>query len=395
MQQTADDDHVFMAEALRLARRGRFTVRVNPRVGCVLVKQDKVIGSGYHVRHGYNHAEVNALSDASRNAESPKGATAYVTLEPCAHQGNTPPCAESLAAAGIARVVAAIKDPNPLVNGQGLIYLQQRGVATRCHVMEDEARALNRGFIKRMTDHLPYLTVKAAISLDGKTALTSGESKWITSESSRLDVQRLRACSCAILTGIDTVLYDDPLLTVRLSERELGIEASVGGRDGRFEQSIRFKQPVKFEQPVRVILDTNLRFPVTAKTLDTPGKVIVYTCCDDSEKIAALREREVEAVQVDKVADRVDLKAVMYDLAERGVNEVWVEAGATLTGNLLAQGLVDRIIVYMAPCLMGDSSIGFAKLPPITSMQDRVALKIEDTRFVGSEIRVTASPLRA
>ena len=383
MQQTADDDHFFMAEALRLARRGRFTVRVNPRVGCVLVKQGRVIGGGYHARHGYNHAEVNALNDASRNAENVEGATAYVTLEPCAHRGKTPPCAEVLATARVARVVAAIKDPNPLVDGRGLTYLRQRGVATRCHVMEEDARALNRGFIKRMIDRLPYLTVKAAISLDGKTALSSGESKWITSESSRLDVQRLRACSCAILTGVDTVLYDDPLLTVRLSERELGIESGVGGKDG------------KFEQPIRVVLDTNLRFPVTARTLDTPGKVIVYTCADDGEKIAALQERGVEIAQVNKVADRVDLKAVMYDLAGRGVNEVWVEAGATLTGNLLGRGLVDRIIVYMAPCLMGDSSIGFAKLPPITSMRDRVALKIEDTRFVGSEIRVTARPLPA
>ncbi len=375
MQQT-ENDHTFMAEALRLARKGLFTVRVNPRVGCVLVKQGRVIGRGYHARHGYNHAEVNALNDASRNAENVEGTTAYITLEPCAHQGKTPPCAEAMVAAKVARVVAATKDPNPLVNGGGLAYLRRHGIATRCHVMEDEARELNKGFIKRMTDRQPYVTVKAAMSMDGKTALTSGESKWITSESARLDVQRLRARSCAILTGIETVLYDDPLLTVRLSRQELGIE-----RD--------------FEQPVRAVLDSRLRFPMAARMLNAPGKTIIYTCADDSEKTTALQQRGVEVNQVDAVADRVDLKAVMSDLAVRGINEAWVEAGATLAGSLLEQGLVDRIIVYVAPCLMGDSNRGLAKLSSVTSMQDRMALRIEDSRFVGNDIRITASPLPA
>jgi len=361
-----------MAEALRLAQKGLFTVRVNPRVGCVLAKQGKIIGGGYHVRHGQSHAEINALNGATENVEN---ATAYITLEPCAHQGNTPPCVESIVAAKIARVVVATMDPNPLVNGKGLAYLKQHGIKTRCHVLEKDAQELNKGFIKRITANQPYVTVKTAISMDGRTALTSGESKWITGEHARLDVQKLRARSCAVLTGIETILYDDPSLTVRLSKQDLEIEE-------------------EFEQPARVILDTNLRLPETAKVLKFPGKVIVYTCSDDDEKTAALQRRNVEVARANMSANRIELKSVMYDLANRGINEVWTEAGATLTGSLLEQNLVDEIVIYMAPCLLGDSDRGLARLSSITKVRDRMALKIEETRFVGSDIRITAKPLQ-
>ncbi len=371
MQQITND-HAYMAEALRLAQKGLFTVRVNPRVGCVLVKQGKIIGSGYHARHGQSHAEVNALNSATENVEN---ATAYVTLEPCTHQGNTPPCVEPIVAARVARVVVATRDPNPLVNGKGLEYLKQHGIETRCHVLEKDAQELNRGFIKRIIANQPYVTVKTAISMDGRTALTSGESKWITGEHARLDVQKLRASSCAILTGIETILYDDPSLTVRLSRQDLGIEE-------------------EFEQPARVILDTSLRFPETAKVLKSPGKVIVYTCSDNDEKSTALRRRNVEVTRVNMSANRVELESVMHDLASRGINEVWTEAGATLTGSLLEQNLVDKMIIYMAPCLIGDSDRGLARLSSITTMRDQMALKIEETRFVGNDIRITAKPLQ-
>ncbi len=370
MQQKLND-HAYMAEALRNARKGLFTVRINPRAGCVIVKQGKIIGSGYHAYFGQNHAEINALNNATDNVEN---ATVYVTLEPCSHEGKTPPCVESLVAAKITRVVAATKDPNPLVNGKGLTYLKQHGIETSCNVLKNDAMELNKGFIKRVTTNLPYVTVKSAISIDGKTAIASGDSKWITSEQARLDVQKLRARSCAILTGIETILIDDPSLTVRLSKNDLGIEKQI-------------------EQPIRVVLDTHLRIPSTAKVLHLPGNVLIYTSSDNKEKIKKLQHDNVDVVNTNISVNQVDLKDVMRDLANRGINEVMVEAGSTLVGNLLDQGFVDEMIIYIAPHILGDSGRGLAKLSSITTMRDRIALELIENKIVGNEIKIVAKPI--
>ena len=370
MQQILND-HAYMAEALRLAQKGLYTTRINPRVGCVIVKRNNIIARGFHAYPGQNHAEINALNSATESVEH---ATAYVTLEPCAHQGKTPPCVESLVAAKIARVVAAMNDPNPAVNGKGFSYLEKHGIETRCNLLEKEAQELNKGFIKRITAKRPYVTIKSAVSIDGKTALASGESKWITSEQARLDVQRLRARSCAILTGIETVLHDDPSLTVRLSKKDLGIEKEL-------------------EQPTRILLDTHLRIPETAKVLHPPGKVIIYTCSNDNEKALALQNENIDVVQTNISENQVDVLEVLHNLASREINEVLVEAGATLVGSFLDNNHADEMIIYMAPHLMGDSGRGLAKLPSITTMNDRLALEIEETILIGSNIRIKAKPL--
>lgn len=370
MQQNLND-HACMAEAMRLAQKGLYTTRINPRVGCVIVKQGKIIARGLHAYYGQRHAEIDALSNAIDNVEN---ATLYVTLEPCAHHGNTPPCVENLVAAKISRVVAAIIDPNPLVSGKGLAYLEKNGIETSCNVLEKDAIELNKGFIKRITKNLPYVTVKSAISVDGKTALASGESKWITGKHARLDVQKLRARSCAILTGIDTILCDDPSLTVRLSEQELRISKQV-------------------EQPLRVILDTHLRTPKTAKVLNLPGKTVIFTCSNDMEKIKALQNQNIDVVSVSCSDNRVDIQAVLHDLANRGINEVLVEAGPTLVGKMLDQKQVDEMIIYIAPYLLGDTSRGLAKLISVASMQDRIELEYLETKMVGSELKITAKPI--
>ncbi len=370
MQQNLND-HAYMAEAMRLAQKGLYTTRINPRVGCVIVKQGKIIARGLHAYYGQSHAEIDALSNAIDAVEN---ATAYVTLEPCAHHGNTPPCVEALVAAKISRVVAAITDPNPLVNGKGLAYLKQSGIETSCNVLEKDALELNKGFIKRITKNLPYVTIKSAISIDGKTALASGESKWITSEHARFDVQKLRARSCAILTGISTILCDDPSLTVRLSEQELSISRPV-------------------EQPLRVILDTYLRIPKTAKVLNLPGKTVIFTCSNDMKEINVLQNQNIDVVSVNSSDNRVDLQDVLHDLADRGINEVLVEAGSTLVGSMLDQKQVDEMIIYIAPHLLGETSRSLAKLTSVASMQDRIELEFLETKMVGNELRITAKPI--
>ncbi len=360
-----------MAHALRLARKGLFSVRINPRVGCVIANRGGIIASGYHARYGQPHAEINALHNAP---EDINGATIYVTLEPCAHQGNTPACAPVLAAAKVARVVAAMQDPNPLVNGKGLAYLRQHGIKTSCNVLASEAAELNQGFIKRMTLKRPYVTLKSAISLDGKTALATGESKWITNEHARLDVHRLRARSCAILTGVNTILHDNPQLTVRLSKTGLGTDLPP-------------------EPPARVIIDTHLRTSPSAEILRPAGQVIIYTCCGHTEKIQALRARNAEVLEIKPAGKHVNLTDVMQDLAHRGINEILVEAGATLAGSLLEDQLVDQLIIYMAPHLLGHTSRGLVKLPAINTMQDRIDLQIANVKFVGNAIKIQAKPI--
>ncbi len=370
MQQVLND-HAFMAEALRQASKGLFTTRTNPRVGCVIVKQNKVIGTGCHDYPGQAHAEIVALNNV---VEDVTGATVYVTLEPCSHHGNTPPCVEALVEAKVDCVIAAMQDPNPQVNGNGFAYLEKHGVTTRNGILEAEARELNKGFIKRVTQKRPYVTVKTAISLDGKTSLASGESKWITSPQARLDVQKLRARSCAILTGIDTVIADNPSLTVRLSKQDLNIKGH-------------------FEQPIRTIVDTQLRINSNAKLLNLPGKVIIYTASNDEEKLASLNNQNVECVRTNLTNKQINLEEVMSDLAQRGINEVLVEAGPTLVGSLLEQQLTDELIFYIAPHLLGDASKGIAYLPSVVAMQNRVNLKILETTVVGEELKIKAKPI--
>ncbi len=360
------NDHAYMAQALRLAEKGLYTTRTNPRVGCVIVKHAEVIGEGFHVSPGEPHAEVNAIQSCSKETE---GATVYVTLEPCSHHGKTPPCIESLIAAKVRRVVAAMQDPNPQVDGKGLEYLREHNIETTCDILKNESAELNKGFVQRMTKARPYVTVKSAMSIDGRTALQSGESKWISSEQSREDVQKLRARSCVIMTGIDTVIQDDPRLNVRLKKEELDSHNNI-------------------EQPIRVVLDTKLRISPKAKILNIPGQTIIYTCCKDNKKYQDLISKNVEVVIVSAKKGRVDFIDVMSHLSERGVNEVLVEAGPTLIGGLMEDELVDEMIIYMAPHIMGDSSRGLVKLESIVNMQERINLQIVQTRKIGNDIKL-------
>lgn len=354
-------DHRYMARALALAERARFTARPNPMVGCVIVRNGAVIGEGWHRRPGAAHAEVEAL-DAAGDA---RGATAYVSLEPCAHHGRTPPCADALIAAGVAEVVCGMLDPYDAVNGRGLARLREAGVGVRPGLMEAAARRLNRGFVSRVTRHRPYVRLKVAASLDGATAMCSGESQWITGPASRVDVQRLRARSGAVLTGIGTVLADDPSLTVR----DPGIPADI-------------------EQPIRAIVDSGLRMPLSASMLCLPGRTLIY-CTDDTER-GALKEAGAEVQAVTGTAGRVDLGAVCADLARREVNDVLVEAGPTLAGALLDARLVDELVVYQAPHIMGSETMRMFTTPGWSALASRRRLVITDRRQVGDDTRITA-----
>lgn len=348
-----------MARALQLARNGIYTTHPNPRVGCVLVRDNRIIGEGWHIKAGGDHAEIVALK-AAANAQ---GATAYVTLEPCSHHGRTPPCADALIKAGVRKVVAAMRDPNPLVAGSGLSRLQEAGIETVCGVLEDDARQLNRGFVKRMTANRPYVRSKLAMSLDGRTALASGESKWITSPAARQDVHRLRAQSSAILTGINTVLADDPALTARIGEDVL--------------------------QPLRIVLDSQLRMPPGAQLARLPGRSLILTTRSDQDKIARLRDAGFETHCLAEKNGRIDLNAVLNFLAGQQVNELLVEAGAILNGALLNENLVDEWIVYMAPCVLGDQGRGLFTLPGIATMADKKTLRLADVRQVGPDLKLT------
>ncbi len=368
------DDLAYMARAVRLARLGLFTTDPNPRVGCVLVRAGKVVGEGYHRRAGGPHAERSAIAAASERA---MGATAYVTLEPCCHQGKTPPCTDGLLRAGVRRVVAAMVDPNPLVAGRGLETLKAAGVAVQVGILAAEARALNPGFIKRMNRGLPYVRCKLAASLDGCTAMASGESKWITSEPARRDVQRLRARSSAILTGIDTLLADDPALDLRLGAEEL---PGVSGEQVR--------------RPLRVLVDSRLRTPENARMLGLPGTTLI--ACLEGQASSAIMRLEAAGAQIHVGAGRrgrVDLASLLRYLARREINEVLVEAGPTLAGAFLEAGLVDEFVLYLAPHLMGDAARGLLRLPGLERMRDRIELAIRDLRLVGPDLRITAVPV--
>ena len=357
----------FMASALRYARRGVMTTSPNPNVGCVIVKDNQEIAVGWHQKAGEAHAEINALNQAGDQA---KDATAYVTLEPCSHHGKTGPCADALVKAGVSTVYIAMKDPNPLVAGQGIKRLEDAGIEVKIGLLEGRARELNKGFIKRMEKGLPFVRVKMAMSLDGKTAMASGESKWVTGPDARQDVQQYRARSSAILTGIGTVLADDPSLNVRL-------ESSV------------LAEGNEIRQPIRVILDTQGRMPADAKLLDLDGQVLLLTA--DKSRVVEHKNMLVEEVPVKN--DKLDLHHVMNVLAKHEINDVHVEAGSVLCGALLNENLVDEIIVYMASHLMGDGAQGLFSLPDIETMQQRINLKIEDIRAVGDDWRITAKPI--
>jgi len=348
-----------MARALQLAQRGLLTATPNPRVGCVLVKNGKNIGEGWHVRAGEAHAEVHALRAAGAAAQ---GATAYVTLEPCSHHGRTPPCAEALIEAGVARVVCAMQDPNPRVAGQGFAMLRAAGIAVECGLMEAAARDLNIGFVSRMTRGLPFVRSKIAASLDGRTALANGVSQWITGAAARVDVQHWRARSCALVTGIGTVLADDPQLNVRIATER---------------------------QPLRVVLDSALRMPPTARMLQG-GRVLVCTASQDAGKRAALERQGAEVLLLPDAAGQVDLPAVLRELARRGINEVLVEAGKTLNGALLRAGLLDELVLYLAPQLLGDAARGIADLGELLRLEQKVELAWRDVRRVGGDLRITA-----
>ena len=356
------EDAQFMAQAIRLAERGLNTTSPNPRVGCVIVRDGKVVGEGWHERAGEPHAEVLALQAAGERA---RGATAYVSLEPCCHQGKTPPCTQALILAGVSRVVAAMTDPNPLVAGKGLSCLQAADIETYVGLLETEAKALNPGFVKRMATGRPWLFSKLAMSLDGRTAMASGESRWITGPEARHDVHRLRARSCAILTGIGTVLADDPFLTARFADSNVD------------------------RQPARVVVDSRFRLPPSAKLLSQPGRTLLLGLEAEAAKAKALREAGAEIHFLPAGLDgRVDLNAAIELLGQLQFNEVMVEAGATLNGELLRDGLVDEYVVYLAPCVLGDEGRGLFHLPGLELMADRFELIIKDVRSVGKDIRI-------
>ncbi len=357
-------DCASMAHALRLAERGRYTAHPNPVVGCVLVKDDKTVGEGFHAKSGEAHAEVKALRDAGDTA---RGATAYVTLEPCAHHGKTPPCAEALIEAGVSKVVAAMQDPNPEVAGRGLERLADAGVEVQAGLMQPAAAELNRGFLKRVTEHRPLLRLKLASSIDGAIAMTSGESQWITGPSARADVQRLRAQSGAVMTGIGTVLSDDPSLNVRATDFDSG-----------------------GMQPIRVVLDSHLRMPLAAGMLTLNGTTLV--CCTGKPDGEGLQKANAEVMSFPAMDGRVDVDAVLRELASRGVNEVLVEAGPRLAGHLLERDLVDELVIYQAPHIMGSQTQGLVDTPSWSRLADRRSLTITDVRRIGGDTRITATP---
>jgi len=349
-----------MARALELARRGLYTTDPNPRVGCVLVRDGQVVGEGWHERAGGPHAEAAALNATGERA---RGATAYVTLEPCSHFGRTPPCADALIAAGVARVVFAQEDPNPEVSGRGAARLSEHGIRVESGLMAEEAEKLNPGYFKRRREGMPWVRVKLAASIDGRTALADGESRWITSKAARTDAQYGRARSSAILTGIGTILADDPALNVRIPESN--------------------------RQPLRVVLDSQLRMPSDSRVINREGSVLVIGVQDDAARRQSLERQGVEVVILPARDGRPDPAEVLKLLGSRGANEIWLEAGATLAGAFIAAGLFDELVVYLAPTLLGPDARALAGVPPLASLEDRLRLRFGEVRQVGDDLCLT------
>lgn len=360
-------DHLYMARALRLAERGLYTTTPNPRVGCVLVRDGEVVGEGWHERAGEPHAEIHALRAAGARA---RGATAYVTLEPCSHHGRTPPCAQALIEAGVRRVVAAMRDPNPQVAGRGIECLMQAGIHVEVGLLAQEAHELNIGFVQRMTRGRPWVRVKTAASLDGQSALANGVSQWITGPAAREDGQRWRARACAILTGVGTVLADDPRLNVRLPEAT--------------------------RQPLRVVLDSALRTPAHARILQGGECILV---CQDANAAAArlgpLLNAGATVLELPGSDGRPDLALLLEVLAQRGVNEVHVEAGATLVGALLRAGLIDEWLAYFAPLVIGCRARGLFDGPALETLDQAQRFVRHDMRVLGEDMCIRLRPRRS
>ena len=355
-------DYSFMALALQLAERGLNTTTPNPRVGCVIVRDSKVIGSGWHQEAGQPHAEIHALDSAGTATH---GATVYVTLEPCSHFGRTPPCANALIKAGIAKVIIATDDPNPIVSGRGRAILEQAKINVQTGLLEQQARELNIGFFNRMTKKKPWVRLKIAASLDGKTALNNGASQWITGESARTDGHRWRARSCAILTGIGTIQTDNPQLTVRHIKTT--------------------------RQPQKIVIDRRLRISLDAKLLHSDVETWIFTAYDgDSNKREQLDRMGVKVITLPDRAGAVDLDKMMVLLAEWGINELLVEAGSGLNGALIAAGLVDEMILYLAPHLLGNQAVGMFDLSELTNLIQKQTLKLRDVRMIGHDVRIIA-----
>lgn len=380
-------DHCFMAKAIKLAKKGHYTTSPNPRVGCVLVNTvdgiAKVIGCGFHKKSGQGHAEVNALADArKKHPNLIKGATAYVTLEPCSHFGKTPPCAQSLVEAQVKRVVAAMVDPNPVVSGLGLKMLEQAGITTEYGLLETEARALNPGFIKLMTQSLPYVRVKLASSLDGKTAMKSGESKWITASEARRDVQKLRAQSCAIITGANSVLTDNAKMTVRWNEL------------GDLKESYPNEQ---VRQPVRVVIDSQNRLTPNLTFFSVKSPIILVRRELDEMSLENLplwphfvEQVRLPVVQTSTGKEKINLTSLLSLLTKRGLNDILIESGAHLAGAFIEQNLVDELILYQAPKLIGGDGKNLVEMPSVNKLSEAKSLSITDVRKIGCDIRITA-----
>ncbi len=374
MNSILTNDATFMQRAIFLAAKGKYTTSPNPAVGCVLVKDNQIIGEGWHQKAGQGHAEVNAIANAtSKNQELNIGVTAYVTLEPCSHYGQTPPCAEGLIAAGIDRVVIAMQDPNPLVSGRGIAMLNAAGIRTTVGVLERAAESLNLGFIKRMTKGLPLLRCKMASSIDGKTAMVNGESKWITSTAARVDVQNFRAQSCAIISGADTVLTDNAKLNVRYNELQLAQDY--------------FSEP-QLRQPIRVIIDSKNRLTPDLALFQIDAPIILVRIDLETEH---QWPHFVEQVHVKVKNGQADLHDLLVKLAARGLNTLWLESGGRLAGAFMQERLIDEVILYQAAKIMGDSSRGLFVMPGLEHLIDAIPLTYTDVRMVGSDLRITAT----
>jgi len=363
-------DRQMMSRALQLAAKGRYTTSPNPTVGCVIAIDDQIVAEGYTRPAGGHHAEIEALQSAA----DVRGATAYVSLEPCSHQGKTGPCADALIGAGITRVVIACEDPNPEVAGQGIKKLQEAGVEVQLGLLEDQAREINRGFISRFEQGSPWVTVKMAASLDGRTAMASGQSQWITTPAARADVQRLRAEQCAIITGIGTQKMDDPSLTVRISHSDLGVEDQL-------------------RQPLRVVVDSQLQMSPEARLFQQPGDTLVATLDaeEQRQKAPVLIAAGAEVIFLPAMGEHIDLRALLADLACRGCNQVLVEAGAGLAGAFIAEGLFDELVCYWAPKLFGSEARPMFALP-IDTIDAHLALSVQDIRQIGEDIRIVLRP---
>jgi len=360
---TESDTH-WMSVALSWAEKAMYITTPNPRVGCVIVNaQGVLLGAGHTQPAGQAHAEMMALQDAKSQGHSVAGATAYVTLEPCSHQGRTGPCCDALIHADLSRLVVAAQDPNPQVNGKGIASLRQAGIQVDVGVLEDKARSLNPGFFKRMTQGLPWIRLKVAASLDGQTALTNGESQWITSASARLDGHAWRARSCAVLTGIGTVLEDDPQLNVRDIDTP--------------------------RQPTLVIVDSKLETPLNARLWDTQREVWIYCATGDTDRKAALKAKGARVMCLPNAQGKVDLRALVQDLGQKAINEVHIEAGFKLNGSLLAVGVVDELLVYLAPLLIGQG-LGMASLGTFETLSQALKLKIQNVTTIGDDVRLIA-----